>query len=240
MGFLLGGLFFLVVLIALGYLFVNTDPKTLARAVRIIGATIAVLIGLLFAFRGQLGMTAAALALAYAVATGGRLSPFGRFRTPSGGHTSRVRSAALEMELDHDSGAMRGRILAGRFEGQNLDDLDEAGLQQFAAEISNDDESLALLETYLDRRFPGWREHVDPDDRPGQGRAPQSGTMTDEEAYQILGVAPGASESDIVAAHRRLMGRVHPDRGGSTFLAAKINEAKDRLLGKHGSTRTRN
>ena len=94
-------------------------------------------------------------------------------------------------------------------------------------------QSAALFEAYLDRRMPGWRDHVEGDDTAGARGAANTGAMTDEEAYEILGLAPGASKAEIRAAHRRLMMRVHPDQGGSTFLAAKINQAKDWLLGKH-------
>jgi hypothetical protein len=148
----------------------------------------------------------------------------------STGQVSRVRSAFVEMELDHDTGAMRGRILAGKHEGVPLDALDVATLLTTLPEI--DDESRALLMAYLDRREPGWREHADRGADTG-AVPPRSGKMTEEEAYQILGLQPGASAQDIGRAHRTLMKKLHPDQGGSTYLAARVNEAKDILLRRH-------
>jgi hypothetical protein len=148
------------------------------------------------------------------------------------GQLSRVRSAFVEMELDHDTGAMRGRVLAGRHEGAMLDALDLATLTGFLTEI--DEESRALLMAYLDRREPGWREHAQAHAATGtDGRGWSGGKMTEEEAYQILGVQPGASAEDIGRAHRALMKKLHPDQGGSTYLAARVNEAKDTLLRTH-------
>jgi DnaJ domain len=150
----------------------------------------------------------------------------------SAGQVSRVRSAFVEMELDHDTGAMHGRILAGRHEGALLDALDVATLTGCLPEI--DEESRALLMAYLDRREPRWREDAQADAAAGPGRrAWSSGKMTEEEAYQILGVHPGASADDIGRAHRALMKKLHPDQGGSTYLAARVNEAKDVLLRRH-------
>jgi DnaJ domain len=150
----------------------------------------------------------------------------------SSGQVSRVRSAFFEMELDHDTGAMRGRVLAGRHEGMNLDALDLATLIGFLTEI--DEESCALLMAYLDRRDPRWREHAQGDAAAGAGRAGwSSAKMTEEEAYQILGLKSGANADEIGRAHRSLMKKLHPDQGGSTYLAARINEAKDVLLRRH-------
>ena len=136
------------------------------------------------------------------------------------------------MQLDHDSGKMSGKVLRGRFAGQALATLDRASLMSLSAEIGSDSDSAALLEAYLDRRFPDWREDIQGDRAARSGGAADSGPMTDKQAYEILGLLPGAGEAEIRAAHRRLMKRVHPDQGGSTFLAAKINQAKDWLLNK--------
>jgi len=147
----------------------------------------------------------------------------------SAGQVSRVRSAFMEMELDHDTGAMRGRVLAGKHEGATLDALDVATLVGLLTEI--DEESRALLMAYLDRREPRWRERAQGDPAAGTGSTGwRSGKMTREEAYEILGLKPGASAEDIGRAHRNLMKKLHPDQGGSTYLAARVNEAKDVLL----------
>ena len=160
----------------------------------------------------------------------GSIEVEGRPIGSSGKRKSTVRSAALEMELDLDTGEMEGRVLAGKFEGGLLSELSEEQLLQLYAGVSGDSDSASLLEAYLDRRMPLWREHADAHGSEGKRSAPGSGSMTKEEAYQVLGLEPGASPAEIRKAWRKLMKSVHPDSGGTEFLAAKINAAKDVLL----------
>ena len=150
----------------------------------------------------------------------------------SGGQVSRVRSAFVEMEMDLDSGAMRGIIIAGPREGTRLESLDVPTLIAFLADI--DEESRALLAAYLDRRDPAWREHAQSDPATGLGSA-AGGPMSHQEAYQILGLEPGAKAEEIISAHRLLMKKLHPDGGLGTSnnLSARVNQAKDTLLRQH-------
>ncbi|SHG09372.1 DnaJ domain-containing protein [Kaistia soli DSM 19436] len=135
--------------------------------------------------------------------------------------------------LERGGRIIDGRVTSGRFSGRRLDELAPRELAMLHAELAARPGDRLVLEAYLDRRMPGWRENVDRDAAGGPRRPTGAGTMTDEQAYQILGLAPGATEAEVSAAYRRLMKRVHPDQGGSTFLAAQINEAKERLLGRH-------
>jgi DnaJ domain len=226
---LLGILALLLVLWALNA-FARTDPRTVVRFAKVSGGTVALAGAATLAATGRLAL-AVPLGIAGLSLLGlwPGMAAFGR-RARRGGQTSRVRSAFIEMELDHATGAMRGRILAGRHEGASLDTIETTTLIGLLGEI--DEESRALLAAYLDRRAPGWREHAQGNATAGQGGAPR-GPVTQEEAYQILGLEPGASAEDIGRAHRALMKRLHPDQGGSTYLAARVNEAKDVLLRRH-------
>ena len=237
---LIAGIVAVVVIYSLLQMFRAANPAVLARAVKIAGGIVALAVAAFTGLKGEL-----AVAIPLGIFGAGLLgwSPFG----PSGfgniggifgggtrrspGQTSRVRSAFLDMSLDHDNGELSGRIVDGPDAGHSLGEFD---LPQLIAMMPGfDAESVALLESYLDRRFPAWRQNAQGDAAGGQRRAASSGKMTDEEAYQILGLQPGAGRNDISRAHRALMKKLHPDQGGSTYLAARVNEAKDTLLRTH-------
>jgi hypothetical protein len=214
--------------------FAHSNPRTVAVVVKSVGGIGALAVGVLLALRGRfdVAIPLGVIGLGLLGWLPWSIAGFGARTQRSGGQVSRVRSAFIEMELDHDTGAMRGRILAGRHEGAALDALDIPTLTAFLGEI--DDESRALLMAYLDRRQPRWREHMQGGAAAGAGRSSWgSGKMTEDEAYQILGVQPGASADEIGRAHRSLMKKLHPDQGGSTYLASRVNEAKDVLLRRH-------
>jgi hypothetical protein len=227
-------LFGLVVLVAVLWglhIISKADPRVGARVVKGAGGILALGGAVYLGLRGQVG-----IAIPLGVFGLGLLGwmPFGpagfsERANKSRGQVSRVRSTYLEMELDHDSGEMRGRIIAGRHQGATLAQLDVKTLAELLSDF--DDESRALLMAYLDRRDTRWSEYAKGD--PGARRAAATGKMTEQEAYQILGLQPGASAEAIAGAHRTLMKKFHPDQGGTTYLAARINEAKEILLRRH-------
>jgi DnaJ-domain-containing protein 1 len=140
------------------------------------------------------------------------------------------------MTLDHDTGRMEGTVLRGRFAGMRLEELGIADILSLLRECrAEDEEGARLLEAYLDRVHPEWRDEL-AGERAGNGgtgagaRSTRSGDMSVEEAYAILGLSAGADADAIKEAHRRLMVKLHPDHGGSDYLATKINRARDVLL----------
>jgi hypothetical protein len=230
----LGIIALLVILWALNG-FAKANPKALAKVIRLAGGIVTIVGALFLALRGQfflaLPLGAAGLGMLGWGPLRDAMMPGGVGTFGQTGRVSRVRAPALDMELDHDSGKMTGTLLTGRYQGMALEALDVPALVAVLAEI--DPESAALLAAYLDRRDPRWREHADAGAAAGKGHPASSGKMTEQEAQQILGISPGAAADEIVGAHRRLMKKLHPDQGGSTYLAARVNEAKEVLLRRH-------
>ncbi|MGX1098266.1 DnaJ domain-containing protein [Amorphus sp. MBR-141] len=232
---LLGTLAFGAIVVA-SHGFSQADPAVLARRARIAGGIVCLLVAVGLAVRGIWPLSGPLGLFGLSLLGLGPLAGLRRSRGAprSAGQSSAVTTDFLHLSLDHDSGAIEGEVRAGRFAGRSLDSLSEADLRELLHEVGGDPDSVTLVEAYLDRRTPGWREDLHEDPGPRQdSTAAATGSLSEEEAYQILGLQPGAGEGEIRAAHRRLMKGLHPDRGGSTFLASKINEAKQRLLGGH-------
>ena len=141
---------------------------------------------------------------------------------------SEVETGFLRMYLDHKTGEMNGEVIKGDYSGQTLRSLSLEELLKLLSEIDKDTQSVQVLTAYLDRyHCDEWQQNYSGSESGGNDRA----AMTREEAYEILGLDGNASVSDIKEAHRKLMDKNHPDHGGSNFLATKINQAKDVLLG---------
>src|SRR5919204_3250748 len=224
--YLLGGFAVLGGFLLLTYLFVNADPARLARGLKVTGIVIAIVAVATLAISGRLAALLMPLAMLMPLLIRVR-SLLDRYRPPAGGQTSTVVTAFLRMTLDHDTGRMEGTILRGRFAGMRLEELGPADLLSLLRECrAEDEESARLLEAYLDRAHPEWLDEL-AGERAGGGTGggsarPASGDMSVEEAYAILGLAPGADDEAIKEAHRRLMVKLHPDHGGSDYLATKI------------------
>jgi hypothetical protein len=232
------GLILLFLLVQAIKQFGRIDAATAARIVRHGGGVLGMIGALLLLLRGRIGLAAT---------VAGMMANFAGWKTPGGaspgfsnvgagggsrpGRSSIARSAMIEMRLDHDSGAMTGTVLAGAYAARAVETMSRPELLSLRQELARDDpEGVSLLEAYLDRRFAGWRE-ADQGQRQGRGGG---GAMSRREAFEVLGLPEGASAADIIRAHRTLMKKFHPDHGGSTTLAARVNQAKDVLMQRQG------
>lgn len=234
------GLLVLALLLVAGHYYVNASPARLAQGVRAFVAAFSALAGTGLLFAGRFGLAlitlgATVLAVQAMRRHAGGIGSFGGSagNTGSGGRNSEVTTDTLRMQLDHATGELEGEVLRGPFAGRLLDSLGLSDLLDLLAHCQREDpRSVPLLETYLDRRHGDWRAHAGADAGAGQdngGSAP-AGSMDEATALSVLGLEPGAGEEEIKAAHRRLMTKLHPDHGGSSYLAAQLNQAKDYLL----------
>jgi hypothetical protein len=236
--YLLGGAFLFFLVLRALRAFADANPAALALVMRRGGGGVALLAAVLFLLRGRLDM-AIGLGGLGAWLLGLRNGSLLRMFKSSGGRGARkvscVRSAMIEMELDHESGKMRGTVLAGPDEGKSLDALTRPQCEALHDLCCRDDpEGARLIEAYLDRRFAGWRAAAQNQRDPGRrSTRRRPGAMSEDEAYEVLGLQKGAPEEEVVRSHRSLMKKLHPDHGGSTDLAARVNEAKDVLMRRH-------
>jgi len=235
--YVLFGAILLVLALLAARAFVQARPAQLAQGVRAFLAAFSALASTGLLFTGRFGLALITIGATFmAIRAMSRASAgAGGFGTQGPGQqSSEVVTDMLRMELDHRTGELDGEVLGGRFGGRSLASLGLSDLLELLAECQREDpRSVALLETYLDRRAPDWRSHVAGDAGGGQAdAAADSGAMDEATACSILGLDPGASAEDIKAAHRRLMTKLHPDHGGSGYLAAQLNQAKDYLLSR--------
>ncbi|MGP0105385.1 DnaJ domain-containing protein [Rhodoblastus sp.] len=220
----------------------RASPARVAVYVRNGGGFFAAAAALLLLLRGRLSLAIGLGGLSLYLFTGDRIAWRKIFeRRPPGRRASQIRTAFLDMTLDHASGEVDGTVLSGAFAGMRLNAMTRDEILRLREDCAAlDPDSVLVLDNYLDRRFPGGGAAGERDahaGRQGSGQQGQwrsrGGEMSEQEAYQTLGLRPGASAEEIVRAHRRLMKERHPDHGGTTDDAARINQAKDRLIRRH-------
>jgi len=235
MSYLIAGIALLAVLLLAGKWFVSANPKTLVQILFPVLVAVLVIVGGLLIATGKLVWVFWMIPFSLPFIMRARKALKNASRMSSGGGSgmaSEVSSTYLDMRLDHDSGDKDGTVRTGDHAGARLSELSlDQLLDLFAAYSRLDGESARLLGAYLDRMHPEWREQASGGSTDGEDAFEQpAGRMSRAEAFRILGLTEDADEAEIKAAHHRLIAGLHPDRGGSAYLAAKINEARDVLL----------
>ena len=235
MTYLLLGLPTLFGVVILLRIYASASPASLSRAVRRTAIASAILGAMLLLLRVPLGFMFVGIGAILPLTLRWRaLWPdFGVPLNQPRGKTSRIDTKYLRMALDHDSGALDGLVLAGRHRDQLLSKLTLEQLLAVRADcIADDPQGVPLIEAYLDRIHGAtWREKSGQQSSDDASPKRASAAMTREEAFAVLGLPPTANDAEIRETHHRLMMKLHPDHGGSDYLAAKINQARDILLG---------
>lgn len=231
LGALLFGVALLIIVVVGLRAFTSIDPSRLAVAVKAFVAGFSALASTGLIFTGRFGLAIITVGATIMAIRALRNAPAGG-ASSTAGRGSTVETETLWMELDHATGALDGEVRRGTFGGRTLGSLGLSQLLVLLADCQREDpRSVPLLETYLDRREPDWRARVDPG---SEGAASRGEAMDDATALRILGLEAGASPDEVKAAHRRLMTRLHPDHGGTDYLAAQLNRAKEHLLRSRG------
>jgi len=219
--------------------YATANVRTLKKALFFVGGALVIAMAFFFVITGRLGWAVAAASFLIpmlmrartvyrAAKTFSRMA--GARQGASTGQTSDVETRFLRMGLNHDTGEVWGEILEGPFAGRRLEDLSLSELCDLWRQCqSQDADSSRVLEAYLDRVQPEWREHVSGSE--AGGSRTRGGGMSREEALAVLGLREGATRDEIKAAYQRIISGLHPDHGGSDYLAAQVNEAKSVLLG---------
>ena len=242
--YLILGVAILAGVLLAGRWFTTADPKLLVKVLKWLLLGIIGAVALFFVFTGRLGwaifaLPALLLWLMRARSAHRMFKTFSRMTSGWGGgptgQSSDVETRFLRMGLDHDSGRMSGEVIEGKYAGRTLAEMTLDELVDLLQTCWVEDQpSTQVLEAYLDREYPDWHDRIQGEAPGGAGSRDSNrgqGVMTRAEALEILGLKPGAEEQEIKDAHHRLISNMHPDHGGSTYLAAQINQAKDVLLG---------
>lgn len=234
------GLALLVGAVLIGRWFISSDPKLVIKVSGRVLLGMALLAGAYMAMAGRITWAVALIAvlsgIGLIVKTWARTAQVAAtpHSGPATGQTSDIETQYLRLSLDHYSGVTTGEVLKGKYAGRTIDSLSIQELSDLLSACRNEDsESAQVLEAYLNRVYPDWWPRFGPKNggaADNHQAGPQGESMSLSEAYDVLGLKPGCSPNDIKEAHRRLMVAMHPDRGGSTYLASKLNQAKDRLL----------
>jgi hypothetical protein len=231
----------LVLLLLLGgtLLFLKTNGKVPARAMRYAAVGALMLLGVILTISGRAFLDLPVGALIIWLIRGWFARGFpglSKFKAwldnkPNQAWASTIETPWLRMTLDQATGALDGMVLAGRFQGAPLSRLSVNQLRALLDECrAMDAQSARLVETYIDRRHSDWSGQTRADGEDAARGPAKGAAITEAEAWQVLGLEPGASQDAIRQAHRNLMMKLHPDHGGSTYLARQINAARDVLL----------
>ena len=234
---LIGGIALLIGLILLAKWWLQAEPKQIIRVVRWTALIVGVAGGILLILAARWSWLPfiALFALPWLSRMRALRSYAKNAQGPTRGQTSNIETQYLRMSLDHDTGEMEGEVKAGRFAGRRLSELKLGEQLDLCGECAGDADSLQVLESYLDRvHGADWRDMASQSGDAGAHgtAAPAGADMSVEEACEVLGVAADASADEIEQAYRRLMKKAHPDQGGSDWMAAKINQAKELLLAR--------
>lgn len=219
----------IIFVVCLVFWLLNTPAYKLASTLTYLFGLSCLVAGAVFFYAGRFGYSASLAGVgALAVLRGRNIAKRNKLR----GYGC-IRSAALELYIPPHKAQLEGFVLAGDHEGTALSALDKRQLLELYKVLSDDEESRALLEAYLDSHFSGWSDHFDPTIGDRFAGTHSASTMTEQEAYQLLGLNASARAADIRKAYIGLLQGLRADNAAGQFIIDRLDMAQSILMSSH-------